>query len=74
MDSIARDAGQEGAAEMTADARHELPAGDPLPDFLPSVSEMRRAGGSEIGYEAALPFLAQQDLPLAPLLDGWFLA
>jgi hypothetical protein len=35
---------------------------------------MRRAGGSEIGYEAALPFLAQQDLPLAPLLDGWFLA
>ncbi|MFM2345525.1 MAG: hypothetical protein RL654_278 [Pseudomonadota bacterium] len=58
---------------MDAEARHEPPASD-LPDDPPSVSEMRRDGGCEIGYEAALPFLARHDLPAAPRLDSWFLA
>ena len=58
---------------MNADARHELPSGD-LPDDLPSVSDMRRDAGCEIGYEAALPFLAMHESSTAPLLDGWFLA
>jgi len=58
---------------MNADARHDLVSFD-LQDDLPSVSEMRHDASREIGYEAALPFLACDDSPAAPLLDGWFLA
>ncbi|GKQ57637.1 hypothetical protein ABIC99_002574 [Sphaerotilus sulfidivorans] len=55
---------------LKADAAHQAP----------SFSDMRRAPSSELGYEAALPFLPflscgdAPGLPSAPLLDGWFTA